>query len=262
MNYENICFQTVELSKTVGAYLRAEGRHLSQPDIELKGKNNYVTYVDKASEKRLVEGLRQILPGAGFLTEEATVSFHDEEYYWVVDPLDGTSNYIRQLPPYAISIALMQQEEILLGCVYEITSDEVYYAWQGGGRAVMNGQPIRVSSTSGIDGAMIGYGIPYTLEPRYEYLRKRIPAFYGRCTMRHLGSAAAEICYVAAGKTDAYFHDNLSPWDVAAAVIILREAGGCATDLSGGNNCIFGKELFASNGAIHRELMDFLNAEA
>jgi myo-inositol-1(or 4)-monophosphatase len=258
MNCENICTQTAGLSREVGAWLRTEGQSLSASDIERKGKNNYVTYIDKAAEKKLIDGLSQIVPGAGFLTEEATVSFHEEEYYWVVDPLDGTSNYIRQLAPYAVSIALMKKSDILLGCVYEVSSDEVYCAWKGSA-ARMNGAPIRVSSTPGIDGAMIGYGIPYCLEPQYEYLRRRIPGFYGRCTMRHMGSAAAEICYVAAGKTDAYFHDNLSPWDVAAATLILREAGGCATDLAGGDNCIFGKEFVASNRLIHSELLDFLD---
>jgi myo-inositol-1(or 4)-monophosphatase len=261
MNCENICLQTLDLCKHTGAYLRTESRRLAESAIERKGRNNYVTYVDKTAEKKLVDGLRQILPFAGFLTEEATVSFHEEEYYWVIDPLDGTSNYIHRLPPYAVSIALMRKNDILLGCVYEVSSDEAYYAWQGGGSAWMNGAPIRVSSAAGIDGAMIGHGVPYNLEPRYEYLRKRIPELYDRCTVRHMGSAATEICYVAAGKTDAYFHDNLSPWDVAAATLILRQAGGCATDLSGGNNCIFGKELVASNRLIHDELLNFLTPD-
>ncbi len=257
MDYSFVCLELEALCRKTGAYLREESRHLLRSGIEIKGENDYVTYVDKESERRLVEGLRNILPQAGFLTEEGTAVLNGEVYCWVVDPLDGTTNFIHQLPPYSISVGLMWQHEIVLGCVYEVTLDEAFYAWKGG-KAWMNGQEIRVSSTPQVKNSLIAHGIPYHVEPKYEYLRKSISKFYGLSTSRLLGSAAAEICYVAAGRMDAYFHDNLSPWDVAGGAIILQEAGGQISDFSTGDNYIFGRELLASNGRIHEELLDML----
>ncbi len=257
MNLENISKQVAALSSNVVAYLREENRLLDKSKIESKGENDFVTYVDKESEKKLIVGLSLIFPQAGFLTEEGSVDFHNEEYYWVIDPIDGTTNFIHQLSPYCISIALMQKNKNLLGCVYEVCMDETFYAWKDGG-AFLNGNSIRVSETTKLNGALIGHGIPYRLEKKYEYMREKVFQFYGKSTLRHLGSAAAEICYVAAGRLDAYFHDNLSPWDVAGAGIILSEAGGKITDFSDEDNYVFGRELIATNALIHEELISFL----
>lgn len=257
MNLEHLCKQVISLCESVSVYLKDENRQLDYSDVQVKGYNDYVTYVDQESEKRLIKGLRYLLPKAGFLTEEGSVELRNEEYYWVVDPLDGTTNYIHQLSPYAISIALMKDKEILLGCVYEVTLQEVFYAWKGGG-AWLNGRPIKVSSAKYIESGVIAHGIPYRIEPKYEYIRDRLAGLYGKCTLRHFGSAASELCYVAAGRLDAYFHDNLSPWDVAAGAIILQEAGGKISDFSNGGNFVFGREVAASNGIIHGELVKFL----
>lgn len=255
MNLEEICMRVVALSKETGIYQKSENKKLTRQGIEEKGKNDYVTYVDKESERRIISGLSQILPGAGFLTEESFNDLPEEEYFWVVDPLDGTSNYIHQLSPYAVSIALMHKNEILLGCIYEVSLDEAFYAWKGG-KSWLNGEIITVSQANTVENSMIAHGIPYKPEPRYAFLRNSISSFYGISTLRHLGSAAAELCYVAAGRLDAYFHDSLSPWDVAAGAIIVREAGGKITDLSLGDNFIFGKELIATNGRIHEDLLN------
>jgi len=261
MNLEKICKEVVDLSQEVGNYLREENARLDHNKIEIKGKNDFVTYVDKESERRLVKGLTKIFPEAGFLTEEGTVRQESEKMYrWIIDPLDGTTNYVHQLCPYSISIALMCEEKVLLGCVYEVTLDEAFYAWENGG-AWLNARPIHVSHQPQIEGGIIAYGIPYLLEEKYDYLRRRIPEFYGKATLRHLGSAAAEICYVAAGRVDAYFHDNLSPWDVAAGAIIVQEAGGRITDLQNQNNYVFGRELAATNNLIHNELLNTLITE-
>jgi len=255
MELNKICKQVVALSRETGLYLYRESKNLDQSKVQIKGQNNFVTYVDKESEKKLIKGLTRILPQAGFLTEEGLIERNDAPYCWVIDPLDGTTNYIHHLSPYAISIGLMKRNEILLGVIHEVTLNETFYACQGG-NAWFNGQLIGVSTTSHIQNGIIGYGIPYKIEPSYEYLRSRISSFYGVCTLRHLGSAAAQLCYVAAGRLDAYFHDNLFPWDVVAGAIIVKEAGGMITDLSGGYHYVFGKEIVASNGFIHMELLE------
>ena len=257
MDLEQICSRIVPLIRETGLYQKEENNKLSQSGIEKKGKNDYVTYVDKESERRLVECLSKIIPEAGFLTEESYTAIPEEEYFWVVDPLDGTSNYIHHLSPYAISVGLMKSKEVLLGCIYEVTRDEAFYAWKGG-KTWLNGRPVTVSETPTVENSMIGHGIPYKLEKKYDYLRDCIPSFYGKCTLRHLGSAAAEMAYVAAGRIDAYFHDNLSPWDVAAGDIIVREAGGNVSGFTNDKDPIFGKELIATNGRIHQELTDWI----
>lgn len=261
MNLQNICNQVVALSKKTGIYLREENNRLTQSGIETKSFNNYVTYVDKHSEKLLIEGLSEIFPQAGFLTEEGTKELHDEEYFWIIDPLDGTTNYIHHLSPYAISIALMKKNDILLGCVYEVTLDEAFYAWKGG-KAWLNGEEIKASQTKSIINSVTAHGIPYNLNPEYNFILDSIRRFYGKCTLRHLGSAASELCYVAAGRYDAYFHASLSAWDVAAGAIIVQEAGGKITDFSGKKNYIFGKEMVSTNGLIHEELLKELRAES
>ena len=257
MNLKHICEQVIALNQQVGKYILAENKKLDKHGIESKGANNFVTYVDKEAETQLVTGLREILPGAGFLTEEGVASMHGEDYFWVVDPIDGTTNFIQHLSPYSISIALMKGEQVLLGCVYEISLDEMFYAWHQGG-AWLNGKPIHVSEKKELAHAVVSYGIPYELKPEYDYLRQRILYLYGKCTVRLLGSAAAELCYVASGRLDGYLHDNLSPWDVAAGTLIIKEAGGTTTDFSLGANYIFGKELLSTNKHIHQELMDFM----
>ena len=257
MNLQDICYQVIELSRKTGAYLREERSKLHSYDIEQKGENNFVTYIDKEAERMLVKGLSEIVPQAGFLTEEGSVDYHNEEYYWVVDPLDGTSNYLHHLAPYAVSVALMNKNDILLGCIYEVTLNETFYAWKGG-KAWLNDREINVSKINELNKSFICYGIPYDIKPEYEYLRERVYALQGKCTMRLLGSAATELCYVAAGRIDAYFHDSLAPWDVAAGIIILKEAGGMVSDFSGSTNYIFGGELIATNHHLHDKLFSFL----
>jgi len=252
---ESICKEVIKLSIKAGLYQKKENESFDQSRIESKGANDFVSYVDKESEKQLIEGLSKILPEAGFMSEENYTEIPPTDYFWVIDPLDGTSNYVHKLFPYSVSIALMHQKEVILGCVHEVSLGETFYAWKGG-KAWLNEQPIRVSQTPRIHNSMIAYGIPYIPEPAYEYVRDGIRSLYGKCTLRHMGSAAAELCYVAAGRTDAYFHDHLSPWDVAAGSIILTEAGGKITDFSSEENFIFGKEVVATNGLLHEELLN------
>ncbi len=157
-----------------------------------------------------------MLPEAGFLTEEDTVEFEQKEYTWVIDPLDGTTNYVHGDKPYSVSIALMRKKEVIMGVVYDPVADEMYYATGGKGEALLNGTPLKVSSQATLENGYIGFGIPYSLDERGEQVLKNAMRQFRKCSFRIKGSAALEICYVAAGISDTYFHTGLSPWDVAA----------------------------------------------
>jgi len=255
MKLEKLCSDIKTLARTTGAYLKEEQTALRQKDIELKGTRNYVTYIDKEAELRLVAGLRKILPEAGFLTEEDTVAFEPKEYTWVIDPLDGTTNYVHGDSPYSVSIALMKDNAVILGVVFDPIADQMFNAFEKG-KAFLNDTPLRVSTQATLLNGYIGFGIPYSLDAKGEKILNNAMAQFRKCSFRIKGSAALEICYVAAGISDTYFHSGLSPWDVAAGAFILQCAGGRCTDFTGGDNYIFGKEMVASNGVIHQEIMD------
>lgn len=254
-NLATIRDEVSRIAVSAGNYLKEEQRKMSRSVIEFKGTRNYVTYVDKTAEKQLVRELKKLLPEAGFLTEESTVEFVKNEYVWIIDPLDGTTNYIHGDTPYAVSIALMQNDKIVLGVVYDPVAGELYSA-TGKEDVSLNGNPIKISEQDSLTNAYIGFGIPYSLDKQGEQILRNTLGQFKKCSFRIKGSAAMEICYVASGRSDAYFHSGLSPWDVAAATFILACAGGKNSDFSGGADYIFGKELVASNGKIHQELLE------
>jgi len=257
MNLDLLCSEVKDIARTVGDYLKNEQALLKRNDIELKGMRNYVTYIDKEAEQMLVLALQQLLPEAGFLTEENTVDFEQRPYTWVIDPLDGTTNYVHGDTPYSVSIALMHNEETIMGVVYDPVTDQMFTATEMG-KAYLNDLPLQVSKQAKLENGYIGFGIPYSLNEKGEHILQNTMKQFKKCSFRIKGSAALEISYVAAGISDAYFHSGLSPWDVAAGAFILQCAGGMCSDFSGGNNYIFGKEMVASNGAIHQEIMNYI----
>lgn len=254
---ENLCEKVKVIARNVGEYLKTEQLLLNKKDIEHKGSRNYVTYIDKEAEMMLVKGLKEIFPNSGFLTEEDTVKFEDSEYTWIIDPLDGTTNYIHGDSPYSVSIALKQGDNIILGVVFDPLANKMYSAVSKG-KAYLNGKVMEVSNHSTLKNAYIGFGIPYKLNERGEQILKNASELFHNTSFRIKGSAALEICYVAAGISDTYFHSGLSPWDVAAGSFILECSGGKCTDFSGGNNYLYGRELVASNGIIHNEIMKYI----
>lgn len=254
MKPQNITNEVIQLARSTGAYLTAEQRSLQREEIELKGTRNYVTYIDKEAERMLVDGLSRILPEAAFLTEEETVIYEQREYSWIIDPLDGTTNYVHGDTPYSVSIALMHETKVILGVVFDPVADQLYVA-TGNGEATLNGKRLEVSRQASLTNAYIGFGIPYSLDSKGEAILTNAMRQFRNCSFRIKGSAALEICYVAAGISDAYFHSGLSPWDVAAGAFILECAGGRCSDFSGGDHFLFGKEMVASNGSIHQEIM-------
>lgn len=250
--------QTVALTRKVGKFIREESRVFKTTDIEFKGFNDLVSYVDKEAEKRLVEGCRNILPEAGFITEEGTASIQKDEYNWIIDPLDGTTNFTHGLPVFAISLALMHHGKIVLGVIYEINRDECFYAYEGG-KAYCNDELIRVSPIDQLGHSLLATGFPYhdfgKMSVYLDILNRFMQKTHG---LRRLGSAAVDIAYVACGRFQGFFEYNLKPWDVAAGIIITQEAGGLVTDFKGGNDFLFGGEIIAA-GPVHQDMLHIID---
>lgn len=255
MDLNKLLKSTISVSRAAGAFIRKERKNFDLGRVEQKGFNDLVSYVDKAAEIMIVEELHKTLPQAGFITEEGTNTSRGETYNWIIDPLDGTTNFIHGLPLFSVSIGLQENDQIILGVVYEVNQSECFYAVRGGG-AFCNQKPIQVSGTQDLASSLIATGFPYNslgqTDAYLEVLKSLMESSHG---FRRLGSAAVDLCYVAAGRVDGYFQHNLNPYDVAGGVIIVKEAGGMVTDFRAGGNYLFGGEIVATNGAIHDQLL-------
>jgi len=255
VNLEETTRKVVLLAKEVGAFIRQERKTFSYDNVELKkGPSDLVSYVDKESEKRIVAELQNILPEAGFITEEETTSQEQKEYTWIIDPLDGTTNFVHGIPNYCVSIGLMQEGKMVAGVVYEIANDECFYAWKDGG-AYLDGEKIAVSKASSIQEVVLATGFPYyNFNKLEEYLKILTDLMKDTQGLRRMGSAAADMAYVACGRYGGFFEYNLNSYDIAAGVILVQEGGGVVTDFKGGDDFLFGRELVAGGGIHH----DFL----
>lgn len=250
-----------ELAIEAGAFIREERKKFNRSKVEKKHAHDYVSYVDRESEQRIVSRLKKLLPEAGFIAEEGSGKLNDETYYWLVDPLDGTTNFIHNNAPYCVSIALRNREEYLIGVVYEICRDECYWAYKGS-PSYLNGEEIRVSSVSDPDDAFIALGFPYNVQDYKPMAEKLVDRCYGQVAgLRLLGAAAAELCYVAAGRFEARIEAYIGPWDIAAGSLILMNAGGKVTDFHGGDTYTSGHQVLASNGSIHDYLLEIIDKQ-
>ena len=254
MNLEHITGQVAELAKEVGAFIRRERQSFTYEKVDLKGPSDLVSYVDKESELAIVAGLNKIIPDAGFITEEEMTDQETKEFTWIIDPLDGTTNFVHGIPNYCVSIGLMFQDEIVAGVVYEVANDECFYASKGNG-AYVNGQPIHIREDQEIKNCVLATGFPYyEFERLQEYLSILNDLMKDTQGLRRMGSAAADMAYVACGRYGGYFEYNLNSYDIAAGVILVKEAGGTVTDFKGGNDFLFGREMVAGGG-VHPALL-------
>ena len=259
MNLKVLTCHIIDFVKEVGVFLDIEAKKISTADIEEKGLHDLVTYVDKEAEKRLVDKLSDLLPEAGFLAEENKTLLEKEVYNWIIDPLDGTTNFIHGIPVYAISIALTRNKEIILGVVYEVCRKECFYSWKGA-NSFLNGDVITVSPTNSLEKSLLATGFPYNDYSRMDsYLSLFEDLMRNSRGIRRLGSAAVDLAYVACGRFEAFYEYGLSPWDVAAGGYILQKAGGLVTEFSGKEDYIFGKTLIASNNFVYDELKEVIN---
>lgn len=235
------------LAKEVGNFIQTESLSFDKQNIEFKGLNDLVSYVDKTAESMLVDGLKKLLPEAGFITEEGTATHGDETYKWIVDPLDGTTNFVHGLPIYGISVGLIHENDLVLGLVYELNRDECFYALADG-PAYCNDQVIKVSGTDKLSESLLATGFPYhNFQSIKKYLAILDSFMQGTHGLRRLGSAAVDLVYVACGRFEGFFEYNLNPWDVAAGALIVQQAGGVVTDFKGKADFVFGREIVAGN---------------
>ena len=243
-----------EAGKIQLSYFR--GNHLH---IETKfNMHDVVTVADKESERYIIGEIKRTYPEHAILGEESGMHAGDSEYCWVIDPLDGTSNYIHDMAPYSVSIALRDREELLLGVVYEVCRNECFYAWKGS-KAYLDGKEIRVTDVAVLDKAFVALGFPYDSDHYRPVAQKLVDRLYGYAGgTRLLGSAAAELCYVACGRFDARIEGHLGPWDVAAGGLILMQAGGRLSDFAGGDTWPSAEQVMASNGVIHDKILRLL----
>jgi myo-inositol-1(or 4)-monophosphatase len=224
-----------------------------QHSVRYKGEVDLVTEVDEQAEQVIREILLGAFPAYGMLAEEGGTLVGEEDARWIVDPLDGTTNYAHGLPIFCVSIALQRAGKVVLGVVHDPMREETYVAERGGG-ATLNGEPTKVSETKELIQALIATGFPYD--------RPKIPEaldLFGRFAaitrgMRRLGSTALDLCYVAAGRLDGYYERGIWAWDIAAGGLILEEAGGKVTDYQGGMLDLEGRQIVASNGVLHAAL--------
>jgi len=256
MNLEKITDQVVQLCLKNGAYIKQQLELLKVKDIEEKDDHNFVTYVDRTSEEMLVEALSHLTPGCGFIAEENDYGNSDAELKWVIDPLDGTTNFVHGVPLFAISIALMQGDKVISGVVHEVNRIESFYSW-GDGKAFLNDKEIRVSSAKTLKDSLLVTGFPYIRDHILDRYMELFKAYIQRSQdMRRLGSAATDLAYVAAGRFEGFYEISLNPWDVAAGSFLVQQAGGRVTDFNGGDDFIFGKSLVSSNGFVHEEMLE------
>ncbi len=251
-----IAKQSIEAIQIVGDYIHEQSLLFQKNQTEHKGKNDLVSYVDKTAEEKLVKSLSDILPIAGFITEEQTISTEQKEYTWIIDPLDGTTNFIHGLPIYSISVGLQHHDQLVLGFVYEIGKREMFHAIKSGG-AYLNNEPISCTQTDKISDSLLATGFPFY---KFDYLAQYMTLFSNLMQeshgLRRLGSAAVDLAYVACGRFDAYFEYNLNPWDVAGGILIVEEAGGKCYEFNGGNDPVFGRSLIAGNEMMCKELLE------
>ena len=258
LDLKQLTAEVCRIAIEAGAFLREERKNFRRERVVEKHAHDYVSYVDKESEVRLVKLLSALLPEAGFITEEGSATYQNEPYCWVIDPLDGTTNYIHDEAPYCVSIGLRSRTELLLGVVYEVCRNECFSAWKGG-KAYMNGEEIHVSNITEVKDAFLITELPYNHIQYKQTALHLINELYGKVgAIRMNGSAAAAICYVAIGRFDGWAEAFIGRWDYSAAALIVQEAGGKVTDFYGNDDFIEGHHIIATNGHFHELLQNLL----
>lgn len=246
----------IESVKLAGEIIRKRIGSLSNNEITKKSVSDYVTEVDIQSEKTVIEHIKKHFPQHEIMAEESSNDYKKAEYLWIIDPLDGTTNFIHGFPVFAISLALIYKGELILGVVYDPSREDLFFAEKGSG-AFLNGQRIKVSSIKEPALSLIATGFPFRNK---QYIDSYIKIFhsllYSVSDLRRAGAAAIDLAYVACGRVDGFFEFALSPWDVAAGTVLIKEAGGMVSDFEGGNGYLKTGHIIAGNPTIHAFLVE------
>jgi|WetSurSiteA1Bulk_404760.scaffolds.fasta_scaffold01046_4 myo-inositol-1(or 4)-monophosphatase len=255
MNKRIFLETAVKAAKLAGRYLIDNLGKISQKDIDLKQTSDFVTRVDRESEEIILDTIKKVFPDHMFLTEESVHDIGTEHYRWIIDPLDGTTNFIHQFPVFSVSIALEYRKEINLGVIYEPLRDELFTAEKGKG-SFCNKRRIKVSNISSFRNCLVATGFPFRSKGMIDpYLKLFKNVFLKISDLRRAGSAALDLANLACGRCDAFFEICLSPWDIAAGAVMIREAGGVVTDFNGGHDFLQSGNIVAGNPIIHKKLL-------
>lgn len=250
--------------RAVGTFARKEFEVFDFSTVQYKAENDPFTHVDVATETMLMDGLRPLIPGAGFTTEEAASVPTTNGWEWVIDPIDGTSNFTHGIPHFCISVGLSFQREMVAGYIYHPVKELMYHCQKGTG-AWEEDRKLAISTRGDLPYALVATGFPYSdMGWRREWVDLVVNVMDSAHGVRRFGSAALDLAHVASGQLDVFFEFNLKPWDVAAGSLLVQEAGGMVSDFQGGDDYIYGRQMIASNGLLHQPMLhlmqDFANA--
>ncbi len=244
------------IAREAGTILKRELPNKRQ--IDFKGEINLVTEVDRMSEDLLVARIRHAFPQHGILSEESAELRCSSDYRWIIDPLDGTTNYAHGYPVFCVSIALEVKTEVFYGAIYNPIMDEMFTVEKGKG-AYLNGRKLLVSDTAELSRSLLATGFPYDIRESQENNINYFNAMAVKAqALRRAGSAALDLAYLAAGRFDGFWELKLKPWDTAAGALMIKEAGGEVSDLGGNSHDLASPHILASNGKIHRQMMEIL----
>ncbi len=249
----------ISAARKAGRSLARDFGEVEHLQVSIKGPANFVSTADHKAEEIIFKELSKARPGYGFLMEErGLVEGADKTHRWLVDPLDGTTNFLHSNPLFAVSIGLEREGQLIAGVIYNPASDELFTAEKGKG-AFMNDRRLRVAARKSLADALVTTGIPHRGREGHPRFLKEIGTVMGEVAgIRRTGSAALDLAFTAAGRFDGYWEHNLKPWDLAAGIVIVREAGGIVTDLAGGDKMLETGDVLTGNSAIHKALAPFV----
>jgi myo-inositol-1(or 4)-monophosphatase len=246
------------LAEAAGEHIRQSASQLRQ--VEYKGRVDLVTDVDRRAEEIILDGIRRSYPDHAILAEESGEHQAQSDFCWIVDPIDGTTNFVHGYPFFGVSIAVQYRQETVAAVVLNPVLGELFSALKGGG-AHLNGKPMAVSGTGELSKALLATGFPYSLGERWQHSMALFEVFYCNSHgVRRDGSAALDLCYVAAGRFDGFWEYELNPWDIAAGLLIVQEAGGKTSDFSDKPSGLYDRQVLASNGRIHDQMLQVIRS--
>jgi myo-inositol-1(or 4)-monophosphatase len=259
MDLEKLCLDAIGVVDLAAKFIKENRDKVASDQVIEKGKNSLVSYVDQGAEKILVNGFKNLIPSSSFITEEETIKQSFGSLTWIIDPLDGTTNFLHSLPYFSVSVALYDGNELLIGIVHEVIGNEVFHAIKAQG-AYLNGKRIFVTKRQDFSDILIGTGFPYQTQhftdAHMSVMKKVLMKTRG---IRRIGSAAIDLCYVACGRFGAFYETNLNNYDIAAGGLIVKEAGGIVTTINGKDDWLEKGEIVATAPQFKAEMMDILN---
>ena len=250
----------IRAAHKAGDFIARKINKLPDLKVEVKARNDFVSEVDRQAEAMIIDELHKAYPGHGILAEESGPIASEEEYRWIIDPLDGTTNFLHGFPHYAVSIACEHQGRLLHAAIYDPFKQELFAASRGSG-ATLNNRRIRVANLKSVQGALLATGFPFRHPEQLQDFLRSFNAFFDRAVdVRRAGSAALDLAYVAAGRLDGYWESGLEAWDLAAGALIVREAGGLATDFQGETDFLDNGQIVAANPRLISDMLRTLGA--